>query len=164
MKAGRNTPQSVLSYIDAVLTQEEIDPLVLATELGYSPKAYRKLKEKHGDGLAAYLVKAKRLRTDSVRRLSIRRLREDPQNMTTIVPLGDRPPNPPEPERVGRDDEDVMAERSSESEIMYLRQHWAAKRAQIDQCIAELREAGLNDRELWIIERRMARLDAKLAA
>lgn len=68
MKAGTNTPQSVLAYIDAIWRQSAPpDPTVLARELGYNPKAFRRLKEKHGEGLVVHLERVKRERTETDR-------------------------------------------------------------------------------------------------
>lgn len=61
MKAGRNTPQSVLAYIDAN-TPTDPNAADLARQLGYSPTRYRRLKEKHGDGLVAHLERELRRR------------------------------------------------------------------------------------------------------
>jgi hypothetical protein len=69
-----------------------------------------------------------------------------------------------EPEAVGKTDQERITKASGEAEVMRLRQHWAEKRARIQEAIADLREAGLDDRELWIMERRMEKLDAKLNA
>jgi hypothetical protein len=68
MKAGKNTPESVLRYIDAVWAANvPRDPIKLARELGYGPKGIRKLREKHGDRLLAYLEKLLRQRTEQPR-------------------------------------------------------------------------------------------------
>lgn len=40
--AGRNTPRSVLAYIDAHLTYDEVDPVELARELPLSELHRRK--------------------------------------------------------------------------------------------------------------------------
>ncbi len=70
-RAHRNTPQSVLSYIDAMWRKHELpDPLELSRELGFSPKAYRGLKEKHGDELITYLLRVQRARAEEPRFLA----------------------------------------------------------------------------------------------
>lgn len=71
MKAGKNTPQSVLSYIDAILAKNEPpDSLALARELGYKPKAILRLVDKHGERLPAHLQKVKRDREEHLRYLA----------------------------------------------------------------------------------------------
>lgn len=67
MKAGKNTPQSVLRYIDVVWARNEIDPIKLATELGYNLKAIGRLREKHGDDLLPYLLSVQRSRIERPR-------------------------------------------------------------------------------------------------
>jgi hypothetical protein len=62
---GKNTPHSVLSHIDAVWRKHaEPDPLELARELRIGPTRYRRLREKHGDGLVKHLLELKRQRTE----------------------------------------------------------------------------------------------------
>lgn len=75
-----NTPQSVLCYIDAIWRQHEPpDPLILARELGFSPKAYRGLKAKHGDGLTAHLLKVQRERGEQPRWMATQNGQRHPQ-------------------------------------------------------------------------------------
>lgn len=71
MNAGRNTPRSVLAYIDTVWRlNAPIDPVVLARELGYSPKGIRKLRERHGEDLGRHLERVRRAHADTPRFLA----------------------------------------------------------------------------------------------
>lgn len=98
MKAGRNTPQSVLSYIDAILQRNQpIDPNTLAQELGYTPKQIRKLKEKHGEGLLIHLKRVKRRRQEEPRFMAKQNgMLHPPQYVSTVHGAIDDAESPPE--------------------------------------------------------------------
>jgi hypothetical protein len=97
---------------------------------------------------------------DPIRLLEMKSYRDDPDNITTLMPIHDRV-YPPEPERISKPVEDEMTSRARDGEVERLREQWQAKRGTIVQIFADLREIGFQERELWIMERRMARLDAK---
>jgi hypothetical protein len=97
---------------------------------------------------------------DPIRLLDMKSYREDPDNITTLMPVHDHV-QPPEPERISKPLEDEMTRRSREGEVERLREQWQSKRGTIAQIFADLREIGFQERELWVMERRMARLDAK---
>ncbi len=159
MKAGRNTPQSVLSYIAAIEARNvPEDPAQIARELGYGPKRYRVLKEKHGKDLLAHLKKARRLRTESKRHLHMRIRDNDPANMMTIVPVNDVPPNPPEPERISKEDEDRYGRLSCDNmEVLKaeenMRREARSRAEKLRQHEMELRREGISPaRQLAVID------------
>lgn len=78
-KAGKNTPQSVLRYIDAHLPVDEPDPVALARELSYNEQAIRTLQERHGDGLLAYLEKQRRDKIETPLFLAVQQGQRHPQ-------------------------------------------------------------------------------------
>jgi hypothetical protein len=86
VKAGRNTPQSVLRYIDTILDRSKpVDPLEVAKDLGYGPTRIRKLKEKHGDKLLPHLLKEKRRRQEEPRFMAKQNgMLHPPQYVSTV--------------------------------------------------------------------------------
>jgi hypothetical protein len=98
---------------------------------------------------------------DPIRLLEMKSYREDPDNITTLMPVHPHV-QPPEPERIRKSVEDEMTSRAREGEIERRRELWQAQRGTIAQAIAVLREGEVRDPALRAIERRMATLDAKL--
>lgn len=98
---------------------------------------------------------------DRFRRLEMSRYREDPENITTIMPVHEHV-QPPEPERIRKSVEEEMTRQAREGEVDRLREHWQAQRGTIELAISVLREAGMRDPALRAIERRLAALDSRL--
>ena len=96
MKAGRNTPQSVLRYIGAWLDRVP-DPVALARDLGYSEDDLATLEQRHGAGLLRHLQAVARSRADGDRFLAKQQGRAHPENYTNshLDAVDDLPTTPP---------------------------------------------------------------------
>ena len=142
MKAGKNTPQSVLLYIDAVWAQNAPpDPWEIAMELGYNAKRFRVLKEKHGSRLLIHLRREARLRAEIPRFMAKQNgLLHPPQYVSSVEGAIDEAESVP----VEYDNEFSMKAREKRAEQRKQDRDEAEAASQVKQLSQQVRDVALN--------------------
>lgn len=169
MKAGKNTPETVLAFIEAHLDAGDLpDPVELARELGYTPVGFRKLQERHGKNLAKHLAGLKRKRdVGNEPRLLPKNAGDYVHSPFAALTRGDE--LGPELEAVPEDYQNVLemkaesqADKRRAEERLRREQHSLETRLSIAKKVAAMKSIDISMHER-AIERRLLELERMLA-